>query len=136
MTRRLALLLVFLAAGILAATEWLAHPLVVAGPSMRPALAAGDHVFVDVWTYRFRAPRPGEIVVGREPRGGARVVKRVAPRPVEVNGFWLLGDNAPASEDSRVWGAVAEASISGRVVWRYWPLSRFGPVPAASSAPR
>ena len=135
MTPRLALLLAFLAVAILSATAWLVRPLVIAGPSMWPTLAAGDHVLVDVWTYRFRTPRPGEIVVATEPWHGARVVKRV-DREAANRGLWLLGDNAVASEDSRTWGPVAAESVSGRVVWRYWPPARFGAPGSVARAPR
>jgi hypothetical protein len=38
-----------------------------------------------------------------------------------VGGWWVEGDNALASEDSRKYGV---AEVVGRVVLRYWPRPR------------
>ena len=35
-----------------------------------------------------------------------------------------LGDNRDNSRDGRYFGAVEESSINGRVIGRFWPLSR------------
>ena len=40
----------------------------------------------------------------------------------------VLGDNRGASTDSHAWGALDRSSVVGRVVWRWWPLQRFGAV--------
>ena len=40
--------------------------------------------------------------------------------------LYLLGDNRGGSEDSRFWGPVPEDWVVGRVIIRYWPLSRIG----------
>jgi signal peptidase I len=40
--------------------------------------------------------------------------------------YFMLGDNRGGSCDSRSWGAVPRANLIGPVVFRYWPLSRFG----------
>lgn len=142
----LALLLALMLLGIFAATEWLARPAYVAGSSMAPALLPGDRVVVDVWSYRQRAPRVGEIVLFAGPGSPAvPLLKRVAaappfpddrPRPGEWPtvdrtqgpGIWLLGDNPAASDDSRRFGPVPRRSVVGRVVFRYWPVSRAGPI--------
>ncbi|MFB4212044.1 signal peptidase I [Shouchella sp. JSM 1781072] len=39
---------------------------------------------------------------------------------------FVVGDNRPNSHDSRVFGAVHEDEIIGRVGLRFWPLSEFG----------
>ncbi len=142
--RQIVLLLGLMLVALLLATEHLARPWVVAGPSMAPALEPGDRVVVDLWTYRHRHPRPGEVALfrGPEPRG-ATLVKRVAALPRfprdrpqrerwsvedrdEGAGIWLLGDNAADSVDSRSFGALPPSRLSGRVILRYWPPSRAG----------
>ena len=86
---------------------------------MHPALQAGDFCLVR----RTRDVRPGEIVVVRRPdRPDLLVVKRVLGRTPD--GWWVGGDNPNASNDSRVFGAVPDELVVGRVIWRYWPLLR------------
>lgn len=90
------------------------------GPSMLPTLRPGDQLLV-----RRRARvRVGDVVAARRPdRPSLVIVKRVS-RATEDGGWWLTGDNASASDDSRVFGAVHEEHLLGRVVWRYWPPLR------------
>lgn len=40
----------------------------------------------------------------------------------------VLGDNRGGSTDSHAWGALERRAVVGRVVWRWWPLQRFGAV--------
>ncbi len=103
-------------------------PVLVQGPSMVPALRHGDAVLVR----RGARIRPGDVVVGvfRE-RPGLLVVKR-AVRPVD-GGWWLESDNSAVTDDSRRYGV---ADVHGRVVWRYWPASRLGPVTSSTSGRR
>ena len=90
---------------------------------MRPALEPGDRLLI----VRVRRPRPGQVVAVADPRHPARlVVKRVAD--VSGAGLVVLGDNAPASTDSRHFGPVAPGRVRGRAVYRYWPESSRGPL--------
>jgi len=36
--------------------------------------------------------------------------------------IWVLGDNRPYSDDSRIFGPVSLKLLSGKVFFRYWPL--------------
>ena len=95
----------------------------VEGRSMEPTLGPGDRLLV------LRAPRirAGDLVAARDPRAGGRVlVKRVSA--VLEHGVVLRGDNPEASTDSRVFGAVPTRAVLGRVVRRYGPSWRAGPV--------
>ena len=84
----------------------------VVGPSMEPALANGQVV----WARR-GGVRPGRIAVFPEPgRPELMVVKRVVR--VHDQGWWVEGDNADASTDSRAYGAIAETAIIGTVIGR------------------
>jgi len=42
--------------------------------------------------------------------------------------YFLLGDNATNSLDSRFWGSIPRNNIVGRIVFCYWPAQRVGRV--------
>ncbi|MGH3321165.1 MAG: nickel-type superoxide dismutase maturation protease [Streptosporangiaceae bacterium] len=87
------------------------------GLSMWPALRPGDILVI---RRASRPPRPRDIVVVHRPdRPGLLVTKRVVRR--ERRGWWLEGDNPGHSDDSRVFGAVPDKLVVGRVVWRIRP---------------
>jgi signal peptidase I len=118
----------------------------VAGPSMLPTLAPGRIVLVLRLAYglrlppglsavgrgghpyllRWSSPRPGSIVVARNPESGTAIIKRVAaPEAIPVgiavpdSAVFLLGDNPAESLDSREYGPVPVEEIAGRVLG--WP---------------
>ncbi len=97
----------------------------VAEGSMAPALLPGDWLLLDPTGRRW--PRPGSIVVIREPGSGVLAIKRVAARgsrsrertatatvgpgrTLEPREAWLLGDAPASSIDSRAYGTVAFVS--------------------------
>jgi signal peptidase I len=112
---------------------------------MTPAILPGDWLLVDPTIARW--PRPGSIVVFREPDSDVLAIKRVAARPgerVELDDghlvlgedeAWLLSD-APLGElveegagapiDSRRYGPVPVELLVGRAWFRYGPLRRIG----------
>ena len=53
----------------------------VVGPSMIPTMHHADHYFLNRLAYHMQAPRPGDIVVVRDPTDGAYVVKRIIGTP-------------------------------------------------------
>jgi len=44
---------------------------------------------------------------------------------VPANDFFVMGDNRPASDDSRDWGFVPKEDLVGKAVLVYWPFSNW-----------
>ena len=85
----------------------------VRGPSMAPALRSGDALLAR----RGGRVRPGDVVIARfRSRPELLVIKRAVRE--QDGGWWLQGDNALVTDDSRAYGV---ADVIGRAVFRYWP---------------
>jgi signal peptidase I len=52
--------------------------------------------------------------------------RRIGNVHVPANHYFMMGDNQPASCDSRYWGTIPRSSIIGKAFIRIWPLSRIG----------
>lgn len=98
----------------------------VRGRSMAPALLPGDRLLVA----RVGSPRVGDVVLAADPRDPRReLVKRVSG--LDAPSVTLRGDNAAASTDARTFGTLPRSAVRWRVIGRYWPPDRIGPVPPA-----
>ncbi len=93
-------------------------PYRIHGPSMLPEFKSGSLVLVEKLSYRFRNPARGEVVVFNSPLGGQQVDRVI--KEVETQMYWVEGDNAEESTDSRQFGPVAKSDIMGRVIWRVY----------------
>jgi signal peptidase I len=58
----------------------------------------------------------------------ADLIDPITPQTIPANHYFVMGDNHPASCDSRVWGTVPRSDIIGKVVLKIWPLSQFGTI--------
>jgi signal peptidase I len=50
------------------------------------------------------------------------------PTEVKRGYYFVLGDHRNSSNDSRNWGDVPEKYIYGKAMFRFWPLSKLGPI--------
>ena len=108
---------------------------------MAPALRPGDWMLVDPTCSRW--PRPGSIVIVREPTSGALAIKRVAARgragravgvvgpggesvTLQPREAWVLGDAGDGSIDSRRYGPLDADDLVARAWFRYGPPGRIG----------
>ena len=122
------------AVSVLAAVVWIflryrPSRVRVRGPSMAPALLPEDWALVvDPHEYR-----RGDVVVVEHPgRPGYEMVKRLTALPGDaVDGrllgdgeYWIEGDLAQASTDSRSFGPVTRDELRAKVVLIYWPPER------------
>ena len=74
-------------------------------------------------------PQSYRITTDALPDGWAREFPfsgEFAPLTLQRDQYFLLGDNRQDSSDSRSWGAISRDQLVGRVIYRYWPLSRSG----------
>ncbi len=123
----------------------------IRGWSMYPAVRPGEAVLFDRLAYVRSRPRRGDIVLAKHPdRPGLRLVKRVVAAPGDAaprgrdgppgrpyapdsptlgrGQYWLLGDNAGLSTDSRQLGVFRREDILARGWLVYWPPERFRPL--------
>jgi signal peptidase I len=122
---------------------------------MAPTIEPGDWLLVDPTTSRW--PRPGSIVVFREPDTDLLAIKRVAAvagERVELDDghlvlgadeAWLLSDASTAElvargfgepVDSRRFGPVPVELLVGRAWFRYGPLRRIGRIGTLTAVSR
>jgi len=52
-----------------------------------------------------------------------------APVAIPEDSYFVMGDNRPASADSRYWGFLPKKNIIGKAFLRIWPLTKFGSIP-------
>ena len=90
----------------------------VKGSSLAPRCRDGDYVIVSGWALRWRACRPGDLVVFDQPSYG-RLIKRVE-RVLPGGALDVRGEDID-SIDSRLFGPVPPTALRGRVIWHIQP---------------
>jgi signal peptidase I len=67
---------------------WVAQPFIVNGSSMEPTFESGEYLIVDQLTYRFEAPKRGDVIVMRYPKDpSVFFIKRIIGLPNETVEF-------------------------------------------------
>ncbi|MFI5055859.1 MAG: S26 family signal peptidase [Actinomycetota bacterium] len=101
----------------------------IEGISMAPTLLPDDWVLV-VTPDHF--DRDDVVVVEHPQRPGYEIVKRLVAVPGDdfddrilgPDEYWVEGDFAKHSTDSRAFGAVTGAQLKAKAILIYWPLER------------
>ncbi|HUP79625.1 MAG TPA: signal peptidase I [Pirellula sp.] len=65
----------------------------------------------------------GPISIELPPMGVA-----VVDQKIPAGHYFVVGDNATNSLDSRSWGTLPQTNITGRAVYRYFPVQSMGPL--------
>jgi type IV secretory pathway protease TraF len=115
---------------VYASWRWRPFRVEVKGPSMAPTLQPGDWALA-VASGRLRS---GDVVVIEHPdRSGFEMVKRIVAGPgepepdgrlLDPGEFWVEGDDAERSTDSRAFGPVRRSDIKAKMLLIYWPVER------------
>lgn len=78
----------------------------------------------------------GQVLINGQPLAELYIAASpsytMAPVKVGPDEVFVLGDNRNYSNDSHAWGVLKQNLIVGKVVWRFWPPDRFGPLPPAT----
>ena len=108
----------------------------ITGHSMTPLLHAGELVLMNEAAYHSHSPQRGDLVAAAPITcGGKKLVKYIAGVPGEcihvddrvwrlgADEYFLLGQCAQDSLDSRAFGLVTRQELVGKVWLRLWPLT-------------
>ena len=76
----------------------------------------------------------GVIVINGRPiderHTGNQDFANFGPVTIPQDSFFVMGDNRPASADSRYWGFLPKKNLIGPAFLRIWPLYKFGLIAA------
>jgi signal peptidase I len=93
---------------------------IIAGPGDR-IYSSGNKIYVAHGAAKFH------LLVQRWPHYPL-LLNPIVKQTIPANRYFMMGDNHPASCDSRDWGTLARNNIIGKVVLRIWPLRQFSTI--------
>ncbi len=85
----------------------------VADKSMEPTLNPGDYVFVNGFSKKIKI---NDVVVVKHPSKNIYIIKRV--KKVDGDRYYVLGDNAGKSDDSRKFGMLGADGLVGKLIFK------------------
>jgi signal peptidase I len=88
----------------------------------------GETVWSSGNTIYLHTPTGGTHALRQDWPHIATLLQPISRQLIAPNRYFVMGDNHPASCDSRVWGTVPRSDIIGKVVLKIWPLSEFGTI--------
>ena len=89
---------------------------------MYPTYRNGDRVLVnlDAFINQTQTPAPNDVILAKHPfKAGVFLIKRVS-HVTNDNRYFVVGDNALESSDSRGFGALGLDKILGKVIVNSW----------------
>jgi signal peptidase I len=86
----------------------------IGGNSLNPKFEHGDFVLVSKIPFLFRPPAPGDVIAFHQP-GYGLLIKLI--ESVNPDGELNVIGTQPESVDSRVFGAVRQDDLVGKVIW-------------------
>ena len=86
----------------------------IVGDSLTPGYEHGDFVLVSKIPFFLRSPSPGDVIAFHQP-GYGLLIKRI--QSITPDGALNVTGTHPESVDSRVFGAVRQKDLIGKVVW-------------------
>lgn len=86
---------------------------------MQPKFKGGDIVLASNIFYMFHDPKPGDIIIARNPTIFKKqyIIKRI--ELVDTAKFFIVGDNKKESTDSRHFGSITKKDIVGKVFFQF-----------------
>ena len=87
----------------------------ISGHSMEPLLKADDKVLASYIPYFFSNPKIGDLIALISPTTQKTLIKRI--KEVENDSYFITGDNANDSHDSRSFGWIRKKDIIGKVIY-------------------